>query len=165
MTNFALRKAPIRGLHKILKKKTWQIPLLDTIIDGLHATSIADLLILIRHPFFRNGIPFAILIGGVFHAPGLYQTGDWKRFFKKLGISVVRAAAAWGGGAIARCWAGICNWGTSRMANRAPFSYCRLFSRCQIWNAGSIQVHHFEFPRQFWIFWVVGQKLRCSFLL
>lgn len=67
-------------------------------ISGLYGASVSGLSKWVRHPIFGNGMVLGVLIGGAFNAFSLFDTGDWARFGKSLGMSVVGTAAAWGGG-------------------------------------------------------------------
>ncbi|KAL1636866.1 hypothetical protein SLS56_000960 [Neofusicoccum ribis] len=68
-------------------------------ISGLYGGTVGGLSQWINHPFFGNGVVLGVLVGSAFGAISLASTGDWARFGKNLGISIIGGAAAWGGGA------------------------------------------------------------------
>jgi len=88
-------------------------------ISGLYGGTVGGLSTWINHPFFGNGVVLGVLVGSAFGTISLASTGDWARFGKTLGVSIIVGAAVWGGGAAGGAMVGAMGGGPVGMAIEA----------------------------------------------
>lgn len=68
-------------------------------VSGLYGGTVSGLSSWVNHPFFGNSIVLGFFVHSAFGAVSLASTGDWARFGKGLGVSIIGGAGACAGAA------------------------------------------------------------------
>lgn len=66
-------------------------------ISGIYGAAVAGIQARIDHSVFGNGAVVGVVVSSAFGVVGLVNTGDWARFEKNIGLSIVGSAGGWGG--------------------------------------------------------------------
>ena len=99
--NGAWESASLTGVFdmKLLFDGEFKRNLVKIGASSLYGGTVGGLSSWIKHPFFCNGIVLGVFIGAAFGTFGLVTTGDWARFGKSLGVTIIGGAASWSGAA------------------------------------------------------------------
>lgn len=97
--NGAWQSAALTALFdiKLLSDGSFMKYLIKIGVSGLYGGAVRGLSSWVNHPFFSNGIVLGVIVGSAFGIVSLVSTGDWARFGKNLGVSIIGGATAWGG--------------------------------------------------------------------
>ncbi|CVL09261.1 uncharacterized protein FMAN_14278 [Fusarium mangiferae] len=66
-------------------------------ISGAYGSTVSACSSQIDHPIFGHGAVVGVVVGSLFNMASLASTGDWSRFGKNTGLSMVSSAGGWGG--------------------------------------------------------------------
>ncbi|PNP60614.1 hypothetical protein FNYG_14653 [Fusarium nygamai] len=66
-------------------------------ITGAYGGTVSVCSSKIDPPIFGHGAVVGVVVGSVFNMASLASTGDWSRFGKNTGLSMVSSAGGWGG--------------------------------------------------------------------
>ncbi|SCV61150.1 uncharacterized protein FFFS_15719 [Fusarium fujikuroi] len=66
-------------------------------ISGAYGSAVSAYSSQIDHRFFGHGAVVGVVVGSLFNMASLASTGDWPRFGKNTGLSMVSSAGGWGG--------------------------------------------------------------------
>ncbi|CVL08841.1 uncharacterized protein FMAN_14087 [Fusarium mangiferae] len=82
---------------KTLFDADFQNYFLKLCISGAYGSAVSACSSQIDHRIFGYGAVVGVIVGSLFNMASLAPTGDWSRFGKNTGLSMVSSAGGWGG--------------------------------------------------------------------